>query len=232
MFFFFFVAIAVLTRRFSRNEYVSSPSKSEEVESNPLYGITTDHSISSSPISPTGSLHECENSLYNLADLQYHTNGTHEEKIHKEAIYEQPTTEASPKILTSPNISYNSLDLSIKGGKELKNPLYGTGTTTALPIYSAPRPSSSSLLLSSSDDPLPTEHPGYDTPTLISVDASKGEVFYETVDNNSSHESCSLANKHEEGTTYSQLDHEIHCIKPTHHLSDTDQQGYGQLQHH
>ena len=193
-----------------RNEYIPSPSKSEQLESNPLYG-KADSTISSGLQSPNGSLHICENSLYTLEDIQkFQVKSSEEETQFKngDLINEKPVSDVA--ITTSPNMSYESLNLT-SPAKELKNPLYGKrvitppqGTTTPLPgvsipppevsmpppVYSVPRPASdinSPLHHSSSDHNSPTNYPSYEAVTNLAIDTSNREVYYETIGDKHSH---------------------------------------------
>ena len=175
-----------------------SPSKSEQIESNPLYG-RADGSISSGLQSPSGSLHICDNSLYTLADIQKLQGKISEEETqfgNGGLIYEEPVfVEAGT---TSLNMSNESLNIT-PPGKELKNPLYGKSivtppqgaTTPPLcfcippPVYSVPRPASdinSPLHSSHFDHNSVTKYPGYETATSLSADTSKAEVYYESID--------------------------------------------------
>ena len=242
-----------------RNKYAPSPSKSEQLESNPLYG-RADGSISSGLQSPSGSLHICDNSLYTLADTQKLQGKSSEEETqfgNGGLIYEEPVFVQA--ITTSPNMSYENLNIT-SPGKELKNPPYGKsivtppqGATTPLPgfsvplpEYSVPRPASdiiSPLHSSHFDHNSVTNYPGYETAASLAPDTRKAEVYYESIDVKCSHKNTLLPPRNtakvpssQDGSySYDQLHHDASDHQVVHQqpipLSAVDRLGYEQLEH-
>ena len=244
-----------------RNKYTPSPSKSEQLESNPLYG-RADSSISSGLQSPSGSLHICDNSLYTLADIQKLQGKSSEEETqfgNGGLIYEEPVFVEA--IATSPNMSYESLNIT-SPGKELKNPLYGKsivthpqGATTPLPgfsmpppVYSVPRPASdfnSPLHSSHFDHNSVTNYPGYETAASLAADTSKAEVYYESIDDKCSKKpllpplsprnTAKLPSSQDGSYSYDKLHHDALDHQVVHQqpvqLSAADHLGYEQLEH-